>query len=213
MRGAEGAEVVGPTEAVVVRLGERFEQFYEREYHRVVGFAYAVAGSWEAAEDAAQEAFLRVHRDWGRVGRYDQPGAWVRRVAANLAISAFRRRLAEARALVHLAARRTPDPAGAARGGGLLAGGPVPAQPPAPGGRGTGGRAVQVDLGVGDRLVAVRSGSRVLLADPDQGVVRAIMPAPGSRGAGMAVDGGLIWLSDPARGRLLVAGPAALGRP
>jgi Sigma-70 region 2 len=110
MRGAEGAEVVGPTEAVVVRLGERFEQFYEREYHRVVGFAYAVAGSWEAAEDATQEAFLRAHRDWGRIGRYDQPGAWVRRVAANLAISAFRRRLAEARALVHLAARRTPDP-------------------------------------------------------------------------------------------------------
>jgi hypothetical protein len=78
-------------------------------------------------------------------------------------------------------------------------------------GPGTGSRAVQVDLGVGDRLVAIRSGSRLLLADPDQGVVRAIMPAPGSRGAGMAVDGGLIWLSDPARGRLLVLGPAALG--
>ena len=31
-------------------------------------------------------------------------------MAANLAISAFRRRLAEARALVHLAARREPDP-------------------------------------------------------------------------------------------------------
>ena len=68
-------------EAVVVRLPERFEQFYEHEYHRVVGFAYALAGSWEAAEDATQEAFLRAHRDWGRVGHYDQPGAWVRRVA------------------------------------------------------------------------------------------------------------------------------------
>ena len=51
-----------PGEAVVVRLPERFEAFYEREYHRVVGFAYAVAGSWEAAEDATQEAFLRAHR-------------------------------------------------------------------------------------------------------------------------------------------------------
>ena len=52
-----------PGEAVVVRLPERFEAFYEREYHRVVGFAYAVAGSWEAAEDATQEAFLRAHRE------------------------------------------------------------------------------------------------------------------------------------------------------
>jgi RNA polymerase sigma-70 factor (ECF subfamily) len=102
--------MAGPGEAVVVRLPERFEAFYEREYHRVVGFAYAVAGSWEAAEDATQEAFLRAHRQWERVGRYDQPGAWVRRVAANLAVSAFRRRLAEARALVRLAARRQPDP-------------------------------------------------------------------------------------------------------
>jgi RNA polymerase sigma-70 factor, ECF subfamily len=102
--------MAGPGETVVVRLPERFEAFYEREYHRVVGFAYALTGSWEAAEDATQEAFLRAHRDWERVGRYDQPGAWVRRVAANLAVSALRRRLAEAKALLRLAARRQPDP-------------------------------------------------------------------------------------------------------
>jgi RNA polymerase sigma-70 factor, ECF subfamily len=95
---------------VVVRLPERFEQFYEREYHRVVSFAYALGGSWWAAEDAAQEAFLRAHRDWERVGRYEQPGAWVRRVVANLAVSAFRHRLAEARALVRLAGRPGPIP-------------------------------------------------------------------------------------------------------
>jgi hypothetical protein len=77
----------------------------------------------------------------------------------------------------------------------------------------TGGRPVQVGLGVGDRVVAVRSGSRLLLADPDQALVRATMPAPGTRGAGMAVDGGLIWLSDPAKGRLLRIGPAVLGGP
>jgi RNA polymerase sigma-70 factor (ECF subfamily) len=106
----EAQKVTSAGDSIVVRLPERFEQFYEREYHRVVGFAYALAGSWEAAEDAAQEAFLRAHREWARVGRYEQPGAWVRRVAANLAVSAFRRRLTEARALVRLAARRQPDP-------------------------------------------------------------------------------------------------------
>jgi hypothetical protein len=39
------------------------------------------------------------------------------------------------------------------------------------------------------------------------------MPAPGTRAAGMAVDGGLIWLSDPAGGRLLRIGPPLLGNP
>jgi RNA polymerase sigma-70 factor (ECF subfamily) len=38
------------------------------------------------------------------------PGPGCGGVAANLAVSAFRRRLAEARALVRLAARRQPDP-------------------------------------------------------------------------------------------------------
>jgi RNA polymerase sigma-70 factor, ECF subfamily len=114
MHPAEGPEVAEPDETVVVRLPERFEQFYEREYPRVVSFAYALGGSWVAAEDAAQEAFLRAHRDWERVGRYQQPGAWVRRVVANLGVSAFRHRMAEARALVRLAARRDPDPPPAA---------------------------------------------------------------------------------------------------
>jgi DNA-directed RNA polymerase specialized sigma24 family protein len=54
----EAQKVTSAGDSVAVRLPERFEQFYEREYHRVVGFAYALAGSWEAAEDAAQEAFL-----------------------------------------------------------------------------------------------------------------------------------------------------------
>jgi RNA polymerase sigma factor (sigma-70 family) len=105
-RTASGAEA-----AAVVPLAEGFEAFYEREYHRVVSFGYGLTGSWPAAEDATQEAFLRAHRDWDRIGRYDHPGAWVRRVVANLVASAFRRRLAEARALVRLAARRDPTQA------------------------------------------------------------------------------------------------------
>src|SRR4029450_9180460 len=62
-----------------------------------------------AAEDTAHDAFVAAHRQSGRVGGYDDPGAWVRRVAANLAVSAVRRRLAEARGLVRRAARRAPS--------------------------------------------------------------------------------------------------------
>src|SRR5512132_2185917 len=84
----------------------RFEEVYLREFPRVFALAYALSGSRWAAEDIAQDAFVAAHRQWGRVGGYDDPGAWVRRVAANLAVSAVRRRLAEARALVRLAGHR-----------------------------------------------------------------------------------------------------------
>ncbi len=82
---------------------------YLREFGSVFALAYALSGSRWAAEDIAQDAFVAAHRQWGRVGGYDDPGAWVRRVAANLAVSAVRRRLAEARALVRLAGRREPS--------------------------------------------------------------------------------------------------------
>ena len=81
---------------------EPFEDFYGREYLAVVGLAYALSGSRWGAEDLAQEAFLAAHRDWDRIGAYDQPGAWVRRVVANLSVSGFRRRAAEAKALARI---------------------------------------------------------------------------------------------------------------
>jgi RNA polymerase sigma-70 factor (ECF subfamily) len=80
-----------------------FEDFYAQEYAAVVGLAYALSGSRSGAEDLAQEAFLAAHKSWQRIGRYEQPGAWVRRVVANLSVSAFRRRVAEARALARAA--------------------------------------------------------------------------------------------------------------
>ena len=92
----------------VVRLPGRFEHFYLEEYPGVVKLVYALSGSRVAAEDIAQEAFLRAYRDWDRVGSYAYQAAWVRRVAANLATSGLRRRLVEARALARLAGRREP---------------------------------------------------------------------------------------------------------
>jgi RNA polymerase sigma factor (sigma-70 family) len=92
----------------VVRLSGRFEHFYLEEYPGVVKLVYALLGSRAAAEDIAQEAFLRAYRDWERVGSYEHQAAWVRRVAANLATSGLRRRLLEARALARLAGRREP---------------------------------------------------------------------------------------------------------
>jgi RNA polymerase sigma-70 factor, ECF subfamily len=82
---------------------ESFKEFYATEYPAVVGLAYALSANRWVAEDLAQEAFLAAHRDWDRIAAYEQPGSWVRRVVANLSVSAFRRRLAEAKAHARLA--------------------------------------------------------------------------------------------------------------
>jgi RNA polymerase sigma-70 factor (sigma-E family) len=102
------ARVLRDGEPEAVRLPGRFEYFYLQEYPTVVALAYALSGSRAGAEDIAQEAFLRAYRDWDRVGSYEHQAAWVRRVAANLATSGLRRRLAEARALMRLAGRWEP---------------------------------------------------------------------------------------------------------
>jgi RNA polymerase sigma-70 factor (ECF subfamily) len=87
-----------------------FDEFFRTEYQAVVRLAFVLCGSLSAAEDLAQDAFIAAHRTWSRVGRYDSPSAWVRRVVANRAVSLTRRRIAEAKALVRLGARQdTPD--------------------------------------------------------------------------------------------------------
>lgn len=68
----------------------------------MVGLAYALSGSRAASEDLAQEAFIAAHRNWEKVGSYDKPEAWVRRVVSNLSVSRFRRRASEVRVLTRL---------------------------------------------------------------------------------------------------------------
>jgi RNA polymerase sigma-70 factor (sigma-E family) len=87
---------------------EDFEAFYAREYPAMVTLAFVLSGSRWAAEDLAQEAFLAAHRDWDRIGDYERPGAWVRQVVMNLSVSAFRRRIVEAKAIARMAFGQTP---------------------------------------------------------------------------------------------------------
>jgi RNA polymerase sigma-70 factor, ECF subfamily len=104
----EGSRAVAEgSEPVAVTSSETFEDFYVREFPAVVGLAYALSGSRSGAEDLAQEAFLAAHRGWDRVGRFDQPGVWVRRVVANLSVSVFRRRVVETKALARMALGQT----------------------------------------------------------------------------------------------------------
>lgn len=87
-------------------VAEEFDAFYQREYPRMVEFAYVLSGSRRAAEDLAQDGFVAAHLKWEKISTYERPGAWVRRVVGNLATSHLRRRIVEARALVKLATGR-----------------------------------------------------------------------------------------------------------
>lgn len=65
---------------------EAFAWFFSAEYPSVVRSLSHLLRR-EDAEDVAQEAFARLHQHWAKVSRYEQPDAWVRRVALNRAIS------------------------------------------------------------------------------------------------------------------------------
>jgi RNA polymerase sigma-70 factor (ECF subfamily) len=80
----------------------QFEAFYRERFRPTVALVYALTGNRWAAEDLAQEAFLRAHRDWTHIRALASPAAWVRRVAVNLAMSRFRRMRSEAAAKLKL---------------------------------------------------------------------------------------------------------------
>jgi len=68
-----------------------FTDLYASSFARLVGQVTVVTADRDAAEEAVQEAFGRLWKQWESLASYDRPEAWVRRVAINLAISRWRR--------------------------------------------------------------------------------------------------------------------------
>ncbi len=68
-----------------------FDDFYAAHYADVVVQIYAYFGDRQEAQDVVQEAFCRALARWARLAATDDPVAWVRRVAWNLATSHWRR--------------------------------------------------------------------------------------------------------------------------
>jgi RNA polymerase sigma factor (sigma-70 family) len=81
-----------------VRWESEFSAFCADEHPRLVGALSLYCGDSALAEELAQDALARACRDRSRVRRLAASGAWVHRVAINLAHSHFRRKGAEARA-------------------------------------------------------------------------------------------------------------------
>lgn len=76
-----------------------FAELVELESRGLVAAATAIVGDAHRAEEIVQSAFERCFQRWSRVSRLDRPGAWVRRVAINEAISVVRRLRSEQRAV------------------------------------------------------------------------------------------------------------------
>ena len=69
------------------------EALFGQSYTSIVRSLALVGGDLAAAEEATQEAFAQAWVSWSRISRYDNPGAWVRRVAINKLRNAHRSRL------------------------------------------------------------------------------------------------------------------------
>jgi RNA polymerase sigma-70 factor, ECF subfamily len=74
-----------------MRDAESFDVFYAGSVVRVMGQLHALTGDRAEAEDVVQEAFARAWQRWDKVGKYDDPEAWVRTVAWRISVSSWRR--------------------------------------------------------------------------------------------------------------------------
>lgn len=68
-----------------------FEGFYQAHFGDTVAMVYTFTADLPEAQDIAQEAFARAWQRWKQVSVYENPVAWVRRVAFNLAHTRWRR--------------------------------------------------------------------------------------------------------------------------
>ncbi len=74
-----------------VRFDDEYAAFYRAEFPQVVRTSYLIVHDHQRAEEVAQEAFIQLLTHWRKVSKYQQPGAWVRRVAIRIASRSARR--------------------------------------------------------------------------------------------------------------------------
>jgi RNA polymerase sigma-70 factor (ECF subfamily) len=83
-------DVVG--EGTGVDDNEEVREIYAASASRLMAQVYAMTGDFAEAQDVVQEAFVRALGRRGGLHQLDNPEAWLRTVALNLARSRYRRR-------------------------------------------------------------------------------------------------------------------------
>ncbi len=74
-------------------MSDAWRDLYDTEYPRLLRALLAIGGDPDAAEDAAQEAFVKAHRTG--LERLDRPGAWLLVVGTRELLRNRRRRRVE----------------------------------------------------------------------------------------------------------------------
>jgi RNA polymerase sigma-70 factor (ECF subfamily) len=88
-----------------------FDAFYTATHRRIVSHVYAMTGSLHEAEDCVQEAYARAWQQWSKLSAdVGNPEAWVRTVAARLAVSSWRKAVNRLKA--HRRENRTAEVSG-----------------------------------------------------------------------------------------------------
>lgn len=100
--------MVAQSVPILLDPAERFEGLFARFYSELFGLIHRVLADRMATEDVLQEAFLKLSRDPRLLGQPEgEVGAWLRRVALNLAFNQLRSRRRDQARLEHL----EPSPA------------------------------------------------------------------------------------------------------
>lgn len=87
--------------------GDGFDDFYDATHVRTTALVFTIVNDFAEAEDLTQEAYARLLPRWQDISAYEQPEAWVRRVAVNLALNVRRRLGRQAKHLMRLSQPET----------------------------------------------------------------------------------------------------------
>jgi RNA polymerase sigma-70 factor (ECF subfamily) len=63
-----------------------YEWVFRSSFSRVHRTVFLVLRDYDRAEEITQDAFLKLLENWRKVSAYEQPEAWVRRVAIRMAV-------------------------------------------------------------------------------------------------------------------------------
>jgi len=92
---ARNADAAAPRvtgEPAAERASDDYDQFIHAHERPILNYLWRMTGEEQTAYDLTQEVFLRAWQRFETIRRYDQPRAWLFRVATNLALTHARRR-------------------------------------------------------------------------------------------------------------------------
>lgn len=69
-----------------------YVDFVTHQANSLCRTAYLLCGDWKRAEDATQEALIRLYRVWGRIQRKGSVGSYARKVVVSTTLDGLRRK-------------------------------------------------------------------------------------------------------------------------